>query len=147
MYSSSSTSPKGSRRAALMNTLTDMLDGLVSSVSIDAQLIRPAAGKVAVFIEPPTVEWPSWGPPEPVWTLDVIAGTPATQPSAVDDILAALDRLDLKDGEPQIERDEYGKIGAVRVSAINGQGLDLLRAALVEAMPAPGYTRTKNESE
>lgn len=52
------------QRAALMNTLTDMLDGLVSSVSIDAQLIRPAAGKVAVFIEPPTVEWPSWGPPE-----------------------------------------------------------------------------------
>ena len=81
------------QRAALMNTLTDMLDGLVSSVSIDAQLIRPAAGKVAVFIEPPTVEWPSWGPPEPVWTLDVIAGTPATQPSAVDDILTALDRL------------------------------------------------------
>ena len=36
------------QRAALMNTLTDMLDGLVSSVSIDAQLIRPAAGKVAV---------------------------------------------------------------------------------------------------
>ena len=31
--------------------------------------------------------------PEPVWTLDVIAGTPATQPSAVDDILTALDRL------------------------------------------------------
>ena len=30
---------------------------------------------------------------EPVWTLDVIAGTPATQPSAVDDILTALDRL------------------------------------------------------
>ena len=81
------------QRAALMNTLTNMLDGLVSSVSIDAQLIRPAAGKVAVFIEPPTVEWPSWGPPEPVWTLDVIAGTPATQPSAVDDILTALDRL------------------------------------------------------
>ena len=80
------------QRAALMNTLTDMLDGLVSSVSIDAQLIRPAAGKVAVFIEPPTVEWPSWGPPEPVWTLDVIAGTPATQPSAAHDILPPPDR-------------------------------------------------------
>ena len=65
------------QRAALMDTLVDMLDGLVSSISIDAQLVRPAAGKVAVFIEPPTVEWPSWGPPEPVWTLDVIAGTPA----------------------------------------------------------------------
>lgn len=72
------------QRAALMNTLTDMLDGLVSSVSIDAQLIRPAAGKVAVFIEPPTVEWPSWGPPEPVWTLDVIAGTrPHSHPQSM----------------------------------------------------------------
>lgn len=81
------------QRTALMDTLADMLDGLVSSISIDAQLVRPAAGKVAVFIEPPTVEWPSWGPPELVWTLDVIAGTPATQPSAVDDILTALDRL------------------------------------------------------
>lgn len=40
------------QRAALMNTLADMLDGLVSSISIDAQLVRPAAGKVAVFIEP-----------------------------------------------------------------------------------------------
>lgn len=81
------------QRAALMDTLVDILDGLVSSISIDAQLVRPAAGKVAVFIEPPAVEWPSWGQPEPVWTLDVIAGTPATQPSAVDDILTALDRL------------------------------------------------------
>ena len=76
-----------------MDTLADMLDGLASSVSIDAQLVRPSAGKVAMFIEPPTVEWPSWGPPELVWTLDVIAGTPATQPSAVDDILTVLDRL------------------------------------------------------
>lgn len=50
------------QRAALMATLADMLDGFVSSISIDAQLVRPAAGKVAVFIEPPTVEWPSWGP-------------------------------------------------------------------------------------
>ncbi len=81
------------QRAALMDTLTDMLDGLVSSVSIDAQLVRPTAGKVAVFIEPPTVEWATWGPPTPTWTLDVIAGTPATQSSAIDDILAALDRL------------------------------------------------------
>lgn len=81
------------QRAALMDTLTDMLDGLVSSVGIDAQLIRPTAGKVAVFIEPPTVEWPTWGEPVPTWTLDVIAGTPATQPSAIDDILTALDRL------------------------------------------------------
>ena len=38
------------QRTALMDTLADMLDGLVSSISIDAQLVRPAAGKVAVFI-------------------------------------------------------------------------------------------------
>lgn len=81
------------QRSALMATLADMLDGLVGSISTDAQLVRPAAGKVAVYIEPPTVEWPTWGPPEPTWTLDVIAGTPATQTSAVDDILTALDRL------------------------------------------------------
>lgn len=53
------------QRTALMDTLTDMLDGLVSSVCIDAQLARPTAGKVAVFIEPPTVEWPTWGEPVP----------------------------------------------------------------------------------
>ena len=32
------------QRAALMDTLADMLDGLVSSISIDALLGRPAAG-------------------------------------------------------------------------------------------------------
>lgn len=81
------------QREALMDTLIDMLDGLVSSVSIDAQLIRPDPGKVAVYIEPPSVEWPDWGPPTLTWTIDVIAGTPATQTKAVDDILTALDRL------------------------------------------------------
>ena len=29
------------QRAALMDTLADMLDGLVSSISLDAQLVRP----------------------------------------------------------------------------------------------------------
>ncbi|MFC4159215.1 GTPase HflX [Chitinimonas lacunae] len=44
-------------------------------------------------------------------------------------------KIDLKQGEPQVERDEYGKIRAVRISAKMNQGLDLLRQALVEAMP------------
>ena len=44
-------------------------------------------------------------------------------------------KIDLKGLEPEIERDEYGKISAVRVSAIKSEGMDLLRAALVEMMP------------
>ncbi|KAF0814322.1 GTPase HflX [Andreprevotia sp. IGB-42] len=48
--------------------------------------------------------------------------------------LMVWNKIDLKDGQPAVERDEYGKIHAVRVSAMRGEGLDLLRAALVEAM-------------
>lgn len=44
-------------------------------------------------------------------------------------------KIDMKDGEPAVEKDEYGTIRAVRVSAKNGLGLDLLRQVLVEAMP------------
>ncbi|MCM8613871.1 MAG: hypothetical protein NFW15_16340, partial [Candidatus Accumulibacter sp.] len=33
---------------------------------------------------------------------------------------------------PSVERDEYGRIRRVRVSAIGGQGLPLLRGALAE---------------
>jgi GTP-binding protein HflX len=44
-------------------------------------------------------------------------------------------KIDLKGGEPEVERDEYGRIRAVRMSAKTGLGLDLLRQVLVEAMP------------
>ncbi|QDQ28202.1 GTPase HflX [Chitinimonas arctica] len=44
-------------------------------------------------------------------------------------------KIDLKGGEPAVERDEYGRIRAVRISAKNGLGLDLLRQVLVESMP------------
>lgn len=44
-------------------------------------------------------------------------------------------KIDLKAGEPGVERDEYGKIVAVRLSARCGTGLEGLRHALVEAMP------------
>jgi GTP-binding protein HflX len=37
---------------------------------------------------------------------------------------------------PGIERDEYGKIIGLRLSALDGSGLDLLRAALLELRPA-----------
>ncbi|HSC81491.1 MAG TPA: GTPase, partial [Chitinolyticbacter sp.] len=51
--------------------------------------------------------------------------------------LMVWNKIDLKDLTPDVERDEYGKIRAVRVSAINGAGLDLLRSAVVEAMSLP----------
>lgn len=56
-------------------------------------------------------------------------------------------KIDLKNAPPQMERDEYGNIQAVRVSAANGSGLDLLRTILIEAMPALENIRTQHESE
>lgn len=64
-------------------------------------------------------------------------------------------KIDLRGGEPQVERDEYGKIVAVRLSAKSGQGLDLLRQTLVETMESrsdtpsslPQLTQTSQKTE
>lgn len=82
------------QRTALMATLTDMLDDLVSSVSTDSALVHPQPGKVAIYVEPPCVEYHTWdGVPDITWTLDLVAGTPATQATALDDIIDAIDQL------------------------------------------------------
>jgi GTP-binding protein HflX len=47
--------------------------------------------------------------------------------------LQVLNKIDLTGLEPGIERNEYGKIASVRVSARTGAGLDFLRQAIVEA--------------
>lgn len=46
-------------------------------------------------------------------------------------------KIDLQDLRPGLQRDEYGNIAAVNLSAKTGQGLDDLRAALVEVREAP----------
>jgi GTP-binding protein HflX len=46
--------------------------------------------------------------------------------------LIVLNKLDLTGLPPEVERDEYGKIARVRVSAVTGAGLPLLREALAE---------------
>jgi len=46
--------------------------------------------------------------------------------------LIVLNKLDLTDLPPAVERDEYGKIVRVRLSAKRGDGIDLLRQALAE---------------
>lgn len=53
--------------------------------------------------------------------------------AAVPQILV-FNKLDQTGVAPEIVRDEYGKLQAVRVSARSGAGLDLLRGALVEIL-------------
>jgi GTPase len=45
-------------------------------------------------------------------------------------------KIDLNGLPPGLERDEYGKISRVRLSAVTGEGLELLRLALTEAATA-----------
>ena len=46
--------------------------------------------------------------------------------------LLVYNKIDLTASEPRIERDEYGRIAAVWISAKSGTGLDLVRLALEE---------------
>jgi GTP-binding protein HflX len=54
--------------------------------------------------------------------------------------LIVWNKIDLTEATPGVERDEYGNIARVRVSARSGEGLDLLRQALAE------FARVKAES-
>lgn len=51
--------------------------------------------------------------------------------------ILVLNKIDLLDLPPGVERDEYGRIAAVRLSAKTGAGLEELRAALTEIRDAP----------
>ncbi len=75
----------------------------------------------------------------------VDAGSPTrdAQIAAVNSVLAEIsadhipqvlvnNKIDLSGGEARVERDEYGKISRVWISARQGLGLDLARAALEE---------------
>jgi GTP-binding protein HflX len=59
--------------------------------------------------------------------------------------IVVLNKLDLTELPPAVERDEYGKIARVRVSARRGDGLELLRQALAEA--ALGKPRHSEQPE
>ncbi len=54
--------------------------------------------------------------------------------------LIVWNKIDLTEAQPGVERDEYGNIARVRVSARTGEGLDLLRESLAE------YARMKAEA-
>jgi GTP-binding protein HflX len=76
----------------------------------------------------------------------------------VDKVLAEIDadrvpqvivwnKIDLTLAAPGIERDEYGNIARVRVSARSGEGLDLLREALAEIARAKAEGRRQAMAE
>jgi GTP-binding protein HflX len=46
--------------------------------------------------------------------------------------ILVLNKIDLKGLSPGLERDEYGKIARIRLSARTGEGMDLVRQALAE---------------
>ncbi|NIA57943.1 GTPase HflX [Massilia sp. TW-1] len=56
-------------------------------------------------------------------------------------------KIDAAGLEPGIERDEYGKISRVFISARSGAGLDLLRDAIVEAAGSPAAIPDADEQE
>jgi GTP-binding protein HflX len=56
--------------------------------------------------------------------------------------IEVFNKIDLSGAEPGLDRDEYGRISRVRVSALTGEGMDFIRQALVEH-----DTRRKQDSE
>lgn len=82
-------------RDELMARLTGLLGNVVQIVTVDPAAAKPSPGRVAIFIEPPELDYSaSWtAAPEIGWKLDIIAGTPATQPAALDLITDAVETL------------------------------------------------------
>lgn len=92
-------------REALIETLTDMLGDLACIVTIDAQDARPLPGKIAALIDPPEITFEGWQYITPTWTVNLIAGTMATQTAAMDLLIDAVERLqaqrlNMKDAKP-----------------------------------------------
>ncbi|MBS1144374.1 MAG: hflX [Proteobacteria bacterium] len=61
--------------------------------------------------------------------------------------LVAWNKIDLTEAMPGVERDEYGNIARVRVSARTGEGLSLLRSALAEFAQAKAELRSRAMAE
>lgn len=93
-------------RDALMETISDMLGDTIQSVTVDAATARPSPNKIAILIEPPRLEYPDWtNEPVITWTLDIMAGTMATQAAALDLITDAIETmaakgLNIQDAQP-----------------------------------------------
>lgn len=93
--------------------------------------------------------------------LHVVDGASANRDSQVvevNKVLAEIDaagipqvqifnKIDLGGIEPGLDRDEYGRIWRVRVSALTGEGMELIRQALVEHATLLKPSRPSSEAE
>lgn len=93
--------------------------------------------------------------------LHVVDGASANRDSQVievNKVLAEIDaaeipqvqifnKIDLSGMEPGLDRDEYGRIWRVRVSALTGEGMELIRQALVEYATLLKSSRLSSEAE
>ena len=90
--------------------------------------------------------------------VDASSGVRAQQIAAVNAVLAEIgadaipqvlvrNKIDLTAAAPGLERNEYGKISSVSLSAKSGAGLDLLRTALAEVAAAKKSAATNREPE
>jgi len=84
--------------------------------------------------------------------VDASSATRDAQAEEVNKVLAEIgaadipqiivwNKIDLNGLSPGLERDECGKISRVRLSAVTGEGIELLRLALTEAAAAKGAAR------
>ncbi|KAB7789458.1 hypothetical protein [Bifidobacterium cebidarum] len=82
------------QRDRLAMRLRETLGGMAAVVTDDAQKARPQADRIAVLIEWPDIDYPTWGnDPETTWRVDLIAGTMATQARSLETIGKALDLI------------------------------------------------------
>ena len=109
-------------RETLMDMLTDMLGALVTVVTIDAQAARPLPGKAAVLIDPPEITYEGWQFVSNTWTVNLIAGTPATQTESLDLLIPVLERLherhlNMKTAKPvTYDRPGVGNLAAYEIT-------------------------------
>ena len=105
-----------------MDMLTDMLGALVTVVTIDAQEARPLPGKVAVLIDPPEITYEGWQFVSTTWTVNLIAGTTATQTESLDLLIPVLERLherhlNMKTAKPvTYDRPGVGNLAAYEIT-------------------------------
>lgn len=88
-----------------MGMLTDALGDMACIVTIDAQDARPLPGKLAVLIDPPEITFEGWRTQTIAWTVNLIAGTMATQTLALDLLTDGVQRLyenqvNIRDAKP-----------------------------------------------
>lgn len=68
------------QRTLLQEMLEDCLGDVVTVVTVDSSEVRPLPGRVTALIEWPKLAYPTWDDdPEISWTVDLVAGTMATQ--------------------------------------------------------------------